>query len=473
MRTQQRMMLYHYMVTSERQVPSTSGAIFEALHREHTTEEAPAGRKTDIHTREQRASKPVAAASSSAPVPLYARSSQHHRVFQNALTLATVAAVILAAIGLLNRFVVQSSAPSPASTSTSHPNQTPGPGSATNNDGWNSVLFGLTVFSAAGLVQQAAFYSYNTSSSQMTTLMSTTQALSTVTMEGVSDDGQSLLFDETLPSKQKIYKTYSPATSFQNVYQVAAGQSGNAVWMDMTHILVPNISGGVQELNTQTRALQRSWALKTGRLTFYRQPFLYFIGAKNLETDALYRANLSQANPTPNTRFWLSIDGTTVFYANHGSSGVQGIYAVGSDGTNFRLLRKGPALPIGYADDNALMVLVQEQDKFQVIKLGATAKEKDATIIADAAPGAISLCTPPDLVTVVKTCDQNIALAPYGYGLLLHAYYSDGTTRLIYDNLDKGLSRTIRFLPASTSVQLPGWSKMVVSTTAAQGRKAA
>src|SRR5216683_385983 len=115
MRTQQRMMLYHYMVTSERQVPSTSGAIFEALHREHTTEEAPAGRKTDMHTREQRASKPVAAASSSAPVPLYARSSQHHRVFQNALTLATVAAVILAAIGLLNRFVVQSSAPSPAS----------------------------------------------------------------------------------------------------------------------------------------------------------------------------------------------------------------------------------------------------------------------------------------------------------------------------------------------------------------------
>jgi hypothetical protein len=479
MRTQQRMMLYHYMTTNERQVPATSGAIFEALRHENVAEEASATRKLETHTREQRVSKRAPAsqetASASSPIPLYTRSPQHRRILQNVLTLATVAAVILAAVGLLNRFTVQFGAISNSSTGTSHPNQTPNTSSAGNNDGWNSVLFSLTVLTTASAVKSLAVYNYDTSSGQMTPLVSATQTFSAVTVEGVSEDGQSLLYDETSTSQQKSYKTYSTATNVQTIYQVAANQGGNAVWMDTTHILVQDLNGGVQELNTQTRTSQQTWALKTGRLTFYRQPYLYFVGATNLEADALYRANLSQANPTPQqitnplpgTRFWLSIDGTTIFYANRSSSSVEGIYAVGSDGKKSRILRKGPAIPIGYADDNALIVLEQVQNKFQVIKLGATAKEQDKVIFADAAPGAVSLCGLPDLVAVIKVCDQNIALAPYGHGLLLHAYYADGTNGLVYDNLDTGLSQIIRTLPASTSVQLPGWSKMSFAHTAA------
>jgi hypothetical protein len=224
-----------------------------------------------------------------------------------------------------------------------------------------------------------------------------------------------------------------------------------------------------------TGVLQQSWSLQTERLVFYHQPFLYFIGAENLVTDALYRVNLSQTNPlpqrvtspSPNTRFWLSIDGTTVFYANRGSSGVQGIYAVDSDGTNLRLLRPGTAIPIGYASDNALMVMDEVQGKFQVIKLGTMPGQPEKLVLGDAAPGALSLCNITLPVGIVRVCDQNIALAPYGHGLLLNAHYPNGTNSLVYDNLDTGVSQIIRSLPAGTNAQLPGWSKMTFASQAA------
>ena len=472
MRTQQRVMLYHFMVANERQVPATSSAIIEAIRRENLAEEANTALKLEKSTREQRVLMRVLAnrdaTSATSPVPLHARVSQRRHLFQNVLTLATVAAVILAAVGLLNRFTAQQGATSNQPAQPSLPKQASQPGSATSNDGWNSVLFGLTMLSAAGMVQSLAFYNYDASSEHMTLLVSSTQTFGAVNMEGVSDNGQTLLYDETSTGQQRTYKTLSSITSIHTAYQIGANQGGNAVWMDTTHFLVQNTSGEVQKVNAQTGVSQQTWPLKTGRLTFYHQPFLYFVGAENQETGALYRANLSQPNPTPqritnpspNTRFWLSIDGTTVFYANRGSSGVQGIYAVGSDGTNFRLLRPGTGIPIGYASDNALMVMDQVQGKFQVIKLGTLPGTPEKMLLSDAAPGSVSLCGLPQLVDVVNMCDQNIALAPYGHGLLLNARCANGTSHLIYDNLDTGVSHTIRTLPTGTSVQLPGWSKM-------------
>lgn len=479
LRTQQRLMLYHYMVANQRQVPATSGAIFEAIRRENGSEEASIAHKMEPSTREQRVPKYTPAgqdvAPAPAPIPLYTRPPQHRRLFQNVLTLATVAAVILAAVGLFNRFATQPGATSTSSTQTSKPNQSPQPASGVDNDGWSSVLFGLSVLSAAGMVQSLAFYNYDSTSGHMALLVSSAQPVSSVTMEGISNDGQSLLYDEVSTGQQKTYKIFSTATNVRSVYRVSAALAGNAVWMDTTHFLVQNIGGGVQELNARTGVSQQTWALKTGQLTFYHQPFLYFLGAANLEAGALYRANLSQANPTPqrvtspspDTRFWLSVDGTTVFYANRGSIGEQGIYAVSSDGTHSRLLRGGPGMPIGYAEDNALMVMEQVQNKFQVIKMGTTPGAPAKVILSNAAPGAVALCGLPDLIAVIKVCAQNIALAPYGHGLLLHANYANGTSGLVYDNLDTGTSQVIRNLPANASVQLPGWSKMSLASTAA------
>src|SRR6202007_825343 len=105
--------------------------------------------------------------------------------------------------------------------------------------------------------------------------------------------------------------------------------------------------------------------IAASKLNFYRQPFLYFTGAEQSAADTLYRINLTQAGAvpqqvatsSPDTRFWLSPDGTTIFYANKGSSGEEGIYAVNSDGTHLRVRRSGPGTPIGYASDNTLMLM--------------------------------------------------------------------------------------------------------------------
>jgi len=479
MRTQQRMMLYHYMIVNERQVPATSSLIFEAIRREKNAAEAGNAHRGEAHAREQRAPKHASAGQDSVtatpPIPLYPRPSHPRHLFRNMLTLATVAAVILAAIGLLNRFMTQPGVTNNLASHPVAPDQSPQSGSDANNDGWNSVVIGLTVLSAAGMVQGLTFSNYDTKSGQMMTLVSMSHTFASVSIDGISGDGLSFVYEDVSTSQQKTYSTVTmvPDVAVRPIYQRPAGQGGNAVWMDTTHILVQDVAGQIQELNALTGALQQRWSLKTGKLTFYHRPFLYFIGAENLDKDTLYRANLSQANPTPqrvtnpssHTRFWLSLDGTTIFYAHRGSSGVQGIYAVGSDGSHLRLLRKGSGIPIGYAPDNALMIMDEDQNKFQVIKLGTTPAQPEKIIMANVAPEAVSLCPLPDLVGV-KVCDENIALAPYGHGLLLNARSANGANSLVYDNLDTGTSQVIRNLPAGTSVQLPGWSKMPASPIA-------
>jgi hypothetical protein len=478
-RTQQRVLLYHFLHTNERRVPSTSQAIIEAMRREKAQEAEKSPQR--VRTRTQNSSlfvHPVE--QDEVPVSLQARASsrsfQHRNLFQNILTLATVAAVILAAVGLLNRFSDQPTSAPTNSNSSPLQGQQPEPrGPTVNNYGWDTVLVGLTMLSASGMVKGFTFYGYDASTSKMKQLVSSTQVFLNVNMDGISHDGQSLLYDTTFPDRQTTYSVYSPAAGQRNIYWLPAGEGGNAIWMDSSHILVQEGFSQVVELDTRNGTRQRTWPLKASRLAFYRQPFLYFIGAENLIAGALYRMNLSEASAEPHyitnahagSRFWLSIDGTTLFYANKGASGKQGIYAMNSDGTNVRLLRAGPALPIGYADDNALMVLQQVGERLEVIQMGATPAQPERVVFTDAAPGAISLCSADDKLTAaIAICDGNIALEPYGHGLLLHAYYANGSHSLVYDNLVTGSSRTILSLPVNASVQLPGWSKMSIAPVA-------
>jgi hypothetical protein len=471
MRTQQRMMLYHFLVTNERYVPSTSGAIFEALRREQAQNEEPRRRRS--RSQDLTLFPPVEQDEdlTLSPLPLRSRPSQHRSLFQNFLTLATVAAVILAALGLLNRVASQPGTASPASSS-SHPNQQPvQQNPAAHSYGWDSVVIGITLLSATGVVKSFTFYNYNTVSDQMAILTGSDQPVSNVRMEGISQDGQSLLYASTDLAQHTMYSVYSPASGVRELYQLKAGLGGNAIWMDSEHVLVQNVEGTVSEVDISTGTIQNSWPIKASRLTFYHYPFLYFVGAENVDAGALYRLDLTQVHAvaqrvtraTPDTHFWFSIDGSTVFYANKGSSGKEGIYAVRSDGTDARLLRTGPGIPIGYAADNALMLLQQVGRKLQVIQMGATSSQPEQVVFSNAAPGATSLCGASGVVLVIAICDQNVALAPYGHGLLLNAYYADGSHGLIYDNLATGQTHLLRRLPGTTSVQLPGWSKMSVS----------
>lgn len=479
-RTQQRLMLYHFLVRNEQQVPSTSSAIIEALRREKMRNEqrtAQRGRVTQNLTLcEAPAEQGKTSDPSLSPVPSHARLFQHRSLFQNVLTLATVAAVILAAVGLLNHFSDQpASAPS---SQTPHPTQR---GRVANSYGWNDVLIGLTMLSAAGVVKGFSFYNYNAPDGQLRQLFSSEREYAEIDLEGISQDGQSLLYDESSTDQQRAYTTYSPATGARQVYQLGADRAGNAIWMDAEHVLVQNTSGRVMKLDARTGLPQQTWLIQTGKLAFYHQPFLYFLGAQNAAMDALYRVSLAEAGATPQqitkaasgTRFWLSPDGTTVFYANNGGSGTQGIYAVDSDGAHPRLLRAGPGIPIGYADDNALMLLQEVDRRIEVIQLGATPTQPERVVFANAAPGATSLCGPDRLVALVEICDRKIALQPDGHGLLLDAYYANGSHSLVYDDLATGSSRTILTLPATTTVQLPGWSKMSATPSAFDDQSAA
>lgn len=469
-RTQQRLMLYHFLVANEQQVPSTSSAVIEALRREKARDakhQVQRARVTQNLTLCETASEEnKLPASLLAHAPSHTRPFLHRSLFQNVLTLATVAAVILAAVGLLNRFSNQSASTQTASNTSPSQQQPTRHSPVVNNYGWNDVLIGLTVLSAAGMVKGLTIYNYNAPDGQLKPLMSATQEYSAVNLEGISQDGQSLLYDETSIDQQKTYLTYSPVSSSHQFYQLEAAQGGNAIWMDDTHVLVHNGDGAVVELDARTGLSQQTWSISASKLAFYRQPFLYFVGA--FAQDTLYRLDLTSAGAvpqqvtkaTPGTHFWLSIDGTTVFYADKGASGKQGIYAVGSDGTNLRLLRAGPGIPIGYADDNALMLLQEVDRRVEVIQMGTTPTQPERVILANAAPGVTSLCGPNGTIAIIEICDQSAALEPYGHGLLLDAYFANGSHGLVYDDLVTGSSHTILTLPASTAVQLPGWSKM-------------
>ncbi len=82
---------------------------------------------------------------------------------------------------------------------------------------------------------------------------------------------------------------------------------------------------------------------------FSRSVSLFYRGSGRA-TDALYRINIDTGAveqitfSSTGATFWLSPDGTTVYFANTiGPAGNPGIYAVNSDGSNMHLLRQYPS----------------------------------------------------------------------------------------------------------------------------------
>jgi len=474
-RAQQRLIMYNVLKENEQQVPSTAHRIIAAMRQLQAQSDASALPEEPGHARR---SSPVTQHSGQSPLPVRSPSHawQRHGICRSVLTLATVAVVILA-VGLLNHFADQ---PAPAASSGTSPlpfghQPLPQNGLSADTSGWDTVLFGLSMLSASGMVKGFAFYTYEAPAGKLARIVSSTRTFVGVNMEGISRNGQSLLYDLTSPV-QRIYTVYSPARGLHNVYQLPADAGGNAIWIDDSHILVQVQARLVIELDTQSGVIGRTWPIRAGRLVSYHRPFLYFIDARRAETGALYRMNLSMAEAVPqhitdaqpDTHFWFSADSMTIFYASKGLAGQQGIYAVGSDGTDARLLHAGPGMPIGYTDDNALLLLEQVSDRLEIVRLGGTLARAERVLLTNAAPGATSLCDTAGLVAGIQMCDGNVALEPYGQGLLLHAYYANGSHSLVYDNLVTGASRTILSLPAHTMVQLPGWSKMTTGPTADQ-----
>jgi hypothetical protein len=355
---------------------------------------------------------------------------------------------------------------------------TPPPSGPQSFSDWHSVLVAENndKIGWSGLVNIDAY-------SGTDTLLTAAKLPPNTRVDGVSSDGNTVLYQYSSQGTTAYLRLPRPGSGAA-FYIQPDSMAGNAIWMpDSRHALVLTIGEGVMEVDTQSgqsvniiplpMSSVSGQQVEIARLAFYRDGYLYFVGGQGACEGELCRIQIGAAGAVAhpvtfrasNTSYWLSPDGTTVYFANRqGPAGKSGIYAVNSDGTHMRLLRPyADAAPIGYAADMSLEIMRYVNGKFVVVKLGAT-PQADSVVLADAAPGAASLCNSPNPPGVSPICDSNIALAPLGGMLMLNAGYADGSYRLWSINLQTGKRLQIASpLPQpGTQLQLIGWDRISV-----------
>ena len=473
LRARQRSILYHLLLENESKIPSTTSQIFAAIHEEQNG--AVPNSKRMYYYLEELAVSTDHQKYDGNGIPTHPveppSSERSRRLLRNAFSLATVAALIFAAIGLFGHMAVSNNSPVP-------------PGapelSATNHSGWNSVVISLTVLSASTATGKlTTIYNYDPATKSRKQLLPSFSA-DTVQLDGVPREGQDVLY-HYLSNGLMRYQTLQSAQHTGYFYQLNGtdGDAGNAIWKDKSHVFIANGGHGVLVVDTRTgKTKQQLQMPHTVNLAFYHSPYLYYVAGPPIEQrlwSALYRVNTAMPNDQPqkismrshDSTFWLGPDSTRIFYLNKGPDNKKGIYAVNIDGSNSHLLRAGDATPIGYAQNNAVMFMRVVNNKFQVVQLDNTSGNNDKVVMADAAPGATSLCDPQLSFSTMPICDDNIALAPYGHKLILNAYYPGGKHKIWYDDLTTNQpSVLLPNLDSNTQVQLPGWDKMAVPATA-------
>jgi hypothetical protein len=471
-RQQQRSMLRDLLADSEEAVPSTVASIMQAIASEAKTLPEGTNHHQDIHAiptlqlgepniislQEQRRQRQRRNA-----VEEDTSSRQPRTALINIFSLAMVAVIILSALAIFSQFITAT--PPPPLSTKKQSAQTP-----VLPAGWNSAAIGLSYPGSNSSPGRITIANYDPASGQSALLVSFPLPAN-AQLDTVSHDGLKLLYQYS--QNGRTYYSIAPSTSANSFYSLSSSDAGNAIWLDNRSALIASKNSGVIQVDTQTgNAKPVLPNVKGVQLLIYRAPYLYFIanGGTNLVPGALYRVNIAggsvrqvAAPALPGSTFWISPDGTALFFQNDGSQGEQGIYVVQSDSTNSSLLRAGNAIPIGYAADNALMLLQEVNGQFQVVKLGATPQQHETVVMTAAAPGAISLCDPNEQNGGTAICNNNVALSPYGYGLLLHAYYPDGSSQILYDDLTNGKSHVLVALgKQNIGVQLPGWDQLPV-----------
>jgi Tol biopolymer transport system component len=311
---------------------------------------------------------------------------------------------------------------------------------------WNNLL--LTVENATG---QISISNYHDASGELQSLISGLP--STTQIDGVSPDGKTLAYH--IPNNDHTIYYLLALSGAQGIPQMlysASGNAGNAIW-DSNRTLLINTPRGVVEVNSGSSTQRMLFPqLPDARLAFYYDTYLYFVGKVHTPDEALYRIQIGHTTPqevtplTPGSSFWLSPDGRTIYYLNHGS-GPAGIYATDSDGQNLHRLRP-VGVPIGYAEDNSLITLRYTGRSFEVVQLGLTPAQ-DRLLLPEVAPSAVSLCATASKPEPGEICDNSVALAPYGHLLAVEASYADGSYQLLTYNLDNGQQISSQRIPAS------------------------
>jgi hypothetical protein len=324
--------------------------------------------------------------------------------------------------------------------------------------GWNGAVFVSGTGAGYHLIS-----SYNYLNGDHRTL---TSLGANIQFDGVAASGLDMLYHANI-GQLTLFYTLHQLSGQGYFFELQQDNVLNTIWMpDSIHVLIATIDEGVIEVNTQTGQSQPFLpSLRVQALKFYRDGYLYFLGGPDLAGDTLYRINITTGVVKQVTirsmggDFWLSPDGTTVYFKNSGPVGQAGVYAVSSDGTKGGVIR-GDGTPIGYAPDDSLVIMLEVNNRFEVVQLGAT-PQQDHVLLSNAAPGALSLC---DLSFVSDTiCDTtNIALAPYSHALIVVASYADGSRKVWSDNLTTGKQFVILTPAPATTLMVPGWDRVVV-----------
>jgi hypothetical protein len=310
----------------------------------------------------------------------------------------------------------------------------------------------------------------------------------------IAPNGKDVLYQTSLNDHTQFYTALAPRPGtgfFYEVHNSSPSLIGNAIWMsDSLHALVLNPLSGVWNVDVQSGQAQQVVTLPVSgqgwyvdgieSLLAYRDGYLYFQGAGGGACmGAICRLQLNTSHPTlthysarqtGNSNFLLSPDGQTIYYCNTGPAGAGGLYAVNSDGSHSRILRQsttgsdcGSASPVGFAQDNGLVAVNHTNGKFEVIELGGT-PQQDHVLLADAAPGASSLCVSKNEQRFSQdVCPQEIALSPYSHGLVVQGTLPNGKLQLWGTDLTTGKQQVIN--PANNGgkpVQLLGWDQLPV-----------
>ena len=339
-------------------------------------------------------------------------------------------------------------------------------GLAQQNYGWNSVVMAY-VASADWLAIDT--YDYRQGEKG---IVDHEKPPANTQIDGISPDGKNLLYQFAL-NGHTLYWTlnllsgthYAAYTGF--FFELDSHDAGNALWLpDSQHVFIETTHSGTLQVDTQTGAAQAIFpSLTNAHLTFYINGYLYY----NVE-GTLYRISVAThivqkiTFRSPGATFWLSPDGSIIYFVNNtGNAGTPGLYAVSSDGSSQPVLLRNDGVPIGFADDNALVIIRDVNGIFQVVKVGAIPNQ-DQVLLNNVASGAISLCNTGTAPGIVPICDSNIALAPYGHVLVVQAIYPHGVRKVL--SIDITTGQRILLLPSSQSsgqdnapVVLVGWGR--------------
>lgn len=465
MRSQQRAIFHDILLDNEWQVPSSVATIMEAVRREQPV--LPASNHAQmngtfavVHDEnlsgllEERPGQGTSA-----------RPRKQLSLILRTIFSVVVVVVLLISTVLISNQLIMLRTPSGHSTgAVSH--------RVTYSSNWGSVVMSQTLHG------QTSIANYNPYNGHHTALVSPFTA-DALRIDGVSRDGRDVLYQYS-SHNNTYYATLNPLAQQRYFYVLENENAGEAIWMsDSRHVLIAAQNEGIVEVDSHTGTAQTVAQIEHVRhLWFYRDNYLYFDYATTTSTRSseLWRVNivtgtLERVLRTTNARsYFLSPDGTTVFYVD-----TERDYASQAKGTaiftmNVHALGTPPqillplaAIPVGFAQDNALELVQEVHNTYQLVKLAPTQPTIDRVVMDDVAPNAVALCDRVDMSNA-PICDENIALAPYSSGMIVVGLNKDGSRQIWADDLLTGTRFPLITLSSNdtTQVQLPGWDRILV-----------